>query len=464
MFFVLLTGVLGLAILTVLLWARVRYSWLGTTARVIVLTLPFERIPSLSVGGSTLRFSQLATLVGFYFLAILLVRQDSETLRIRLGNLTWFLLGFLVLGIPSYFAVIDYARFYVTFAGVLFAFGACWFVAHFAKNISTLLSELVLVLFGCGLFAIYQVGADLVGVPLSLTFLSVEYSKEVFGIARAQGTALEPLYFAGMMFLPLMYGLFHILAEAKPSPVVLPFFEKPARWFLNRPLLVFGFFAGILFLTYSKAALALAGLGVGVVLLQALRRFSLKKIWARFWPFTATGIGLVWAVFLYVERARSVGGELWTNLVDTLLGTSPSSTERLLYLQTGLDFLRKTPLLGIGSGQFGVVARAYLQARGLGLSRTQYLIVNNVYVEVWLEFGLFSALVFYALLGFLLWRGLRRFWAYRFDRVPGPELILTLTLCLYAGQWLTFSPIFIMPIFILLGLLYRTLTVQEDIF
>ena len=457
MFFYVLCAALCLALATVWIWGRVRYAWLGQTARLIVLTLPFERLPSIPVAGATLRFSQLFTVIGCYFLVLLFLRGDKSTLRTKLQPLTWFLLAFLVLAIPSFWVVTDYPRFFVTMVGTCFAFGAAWFVGHFAENLPKLLRELVGVLFVCGLFGVYQVAADFVGVPASLTLLSETYTKEVFGIARAQGTALEPLYFAGLLFFPLCHSFFQTLASS-PSPQPAP----ATRWerlYSRYGLGFFSFFGVVLFLTYSKAAIVLAGSAVLFLILRAATSTAAAYVWRAFWPLIASVTLSLYALFLYFPTVSTIATNLFENFVATLLGTSVSSTERSYFLDTGLALLERTPLLGIGSGQYGVLARPYLDFLGAGPE--QYLIVNNVYLEVWLEFGLLSALVFLGLLGWLLRAGYAQVRRYDFRSLPGPTVVLTLTLTLYLLQWLTFSPIFIMPIFIFLGLLARSVELYK---
>ena len=449
-------ALLVLALLSVGLWSRVRYEWLAGCARLIVLTLPFERIPSLPIGGATFRFSQLFTLLGFYLLCLLFLKGDAQTLRTKIQPVTWYLLGFLVLAIPSFFAVTDYPRFFVTMVGTLLAFGSCWFVAHYSRNLSKLLSELVGVLFVCGLFGIYQVTADFVGFPTTLTLLSETYTKQVFGIARAQGTALEPLYFAGLLFLPLLHSLLTTLTPPeRPGP------SRWAQWYARYALGFFSFFAGVLFLTYSKAALVIAGGLVLVLLVRSALHRSAQQVWRVFWPLTATLVLSGYALFLYFPPVLTIADNLVSNFTATLSGASASSVQRSAFFDTGLVLLERTPLLGIGSGQYGVLARPYLEF--LGTSREQYLIVNNVYLEVWLEFGLLPALTFVAFLFNLLRRGWLSVRRYAFDEAPSPTVVLTLTLSAYLLQWLTFSPIFIMPIFILLGLLGRSLALQDEV-
>ena len=450
-------ALLLLALVSVILWSRVSYVWLEKCARLIVLTLPFERLPSLPLGGATLRFSQLFTLLGFYLLLLLFLKNDSRTLRTKLQPVTWYLLTFLAFAVPSFFAVTDYPRFFVTMVGTLLAFGACWFVVHFVRDLSKLLRELVGVLFVCGLFGIYQVAADFVGFPTTLTLLSETYTKQVFGIARAQGTALEPLYFAGLLFFPLIHSFLTNLLPSAQRPADSRWEKYYARYALG----FFSFFAIALFLTYSKAALVLAAGAIGVLLIQATLRRSLGQVWCAFWPLTATLILGSYALFLYFPPALTIASNLFENFVDTLLGASVSSAERSAFFDTGLALLERTPLLGIGSGQYGVLARPYLEF--LGASREQYLIVNNVYLEVWLEFGLLSTLTFAAFLFTLLRKGWLSVHRYAFDEAPSPTVVLTLTLSLYLLQWLTFSPIFIMPIFILLGLLGRSLALQDEV-
>jgi O-antigen ligase len=83
------------------------------------------------------------------------------------------------------------------------------------------------------------------------------------------------------------------------------------------------------------------------------------------------------------------------------------------------------------------------------------LIVNNIYLEVWLENGFLAFCLF---IGLWLWV-LMKNWRHLIYTPNWTEplivlrLALVLTLQSYLIQWFFFSPLYIMPIFILLGLL-----------
>ena len=87
-------------------------------------------------------------------------------------------------------------------------------VAHFAKLSS--LKGLFVSLAIVSIFGIYQFLGDLVlGLPTFLTGLRPQYTKAVFGYPRVQATAIEPLYFAGMLFWPMFLMILLLLNNLK---------------------------------------------------------------------------------------------------------------------------------------------------------------------------------------------------------------------------------------------------------
>ncbi|NJS41179.1 hypothetical protein HC766_02245 [Candidatus Gracilibacteria bacterium] len=75
---------LGLFLLSIfsltslIIWPRIKLSWLQQVVRGIIISLPFERIPSLEIAGVSLRISQILVLVGVWFFFILLAKNDSK--------------------------------------------------------------------------------------------------------------------------------------------------------------------------------------------------------------------------------------------------------------------------------------------------------------------------------------------------------------------------------------------------
>ena len=94
---------------------------------------------------------------------------------------------------------------------------------------------------------------------------------------------------------------------------------------------------------------------------------------------------------------RIFGGTL-NHFIETLSGESGTITERNNFLQAAFEILPNYAIFGIGSGQFGVLTKEILNATD------NSLIVNNVYVEIWLEHGFLSLVCFLTFLILPFWQ------------------------------------------------------------
>jgi O-antigen ligase len=439
-------------IITLVFWEKLEYKLLPLIAKLIIWTLPFERIPSIPLGGSTIRFSQILTLIGGYIFIILVFKKDKLLYAKKINPLFWYIITFVIATIPSFYMIVEFKRFAITYIATLLTFGTALFIAHFCENIYQRIIELVSIMIAVSLFAIYQVVGDLVGVPLFLTGLDGHYSKITFGIARAQGTALEPLYFAGILFLPWVTVLVKLLDPIKHEHINQVKF--PIKFLTNNYILLL-LFTLVLLLTISKSAIAIVILAFFVIVLRSIFCFSFKDIYTKLFPIFATLGGFFVLLNLYIPRVSIILKGIFDNLVGTINGISPSSEQRNLFIEVALKLIPDNIVFGIGSGQYGVLSHPFVWYVPL----EQYLIVNNVYLEVLLEFGIIAFLVFLLMLVSPIYKGFNIAKKYRFKGNLHLKtiFILTTTLIMYCIQWFTFSPIFIMPIFIILGLLMNEL-------
>jgi O-antigen ligase len=436
-----------LGIITAIIWRRVNFVWLENIATWIVWLLPFERIPSLNIGGVhsgfTVRFSQLMTLAGLWVLLLLLLKKDARLMKHSLNPLFFWLLGFVVLSLPSWYQIESFTRFATSIVAVLITFGAAFLVSNFITDIYTRIKQLMLIIAGACVFGWYQVIGDFIGLPMSLTFLDIQYTKVVFGIARLQGTAIEPLYFAGMLFLPIIACLLMIVRKQK----ILP----NGPWVVSSPVALLGVFIISLLLTLSKAAMVIAAVIGVVVIVYAGTKTSIEKFIKLGISVSMLTVMLALGAFSLSSTFRKVVVGFGDNFVQTVKGNSPSSVERGIFLKTAFDLLPDKSISGIGPGQYGVQA----WNRIWFVEKSQFLVVNNVYVEVWLEYGLLAAACFVLMLLMLLIKGLYLSSKLTFneDATYLTLPILSFAMLAYVLQWMTFSPIYIMPIFIIIGLL-----------
>jgi len=440
-----LLGISFLGSVSLFLWRYSRYSWLDKICTLLVISLPFERIPSLDLGGANLRIGQLLVVFGFWTLIILFLKKDTELLKSKFHNIGYLMVLFLVLSIPSWLAVADQRRFWITSLATWLSFGATFLLANFSKNIYQKLKYLVVSLAFACIFGVYQFLGDLVGLPITLTGLREQYTKIVFGIPRIHSTALEPLYFAGMLFLPIFFCIFVTLAKKRIFTKISGFYN----------FLFLFLFLTIFTLTLSKSAYLALGISLLFAVILSIKKFPIWTILRSFGGPLAIGAAGLTLIVLYSQRAAFLLQDLVSNFYDTINFQFASSIERLDFIRTALILLPENAVFGIGSGQFGYWASFLL--KNYGNAADSYLIVNNVYLEVWLEFGFLPLLLFIFIITKPLWVNIKKLinsenWIKDSNL---SRLILTFSLFAYYLQWVTFSPIFIMPIFILLGLLAK---------
>jgi hypothetical protein len=544
---------LGIAILltcivSIFFWSKVKFEWLSKLCTYLVLSLPFEYFPRVELGSASWRISQVLVIMGFWTIAILALKKDKQLLAHKLHFATWYPLIFFILSSPSWFMIQDLQRFVVHLVGTIFVFGAFILLANFATDIWKNLQRLAIVLFGCSIFGLYQFFGDLVGIPTAFTLLREHYTKIVFGVPRVQGTAVEPLYFAGMLLIAIFVLVFWICGRAEniksnKNPVILSIAKDPmsegnihqkrnvnldsessamgentpttftpeetpvsfaaspfasgnlAQFIANPPQRIFRFswrgfvretrthfsfaqddnhrfdlkylflilvtiFTAFL-LTISKGTFGVLAILTLVLLPVLYFAFSFMREFVRRYIIQSLLIGVLGlGLFFTFVNPLSLLGEVGTNFVETLSGTSASSVERSMFVNEAIVGINQNPIFGIGMGQFGDYAGNNLGS----LNIEGKAIVNNVYIEIWLEEGVLALFFFVFVLVqpiVLMLKALATRWSpLKQDLLAGLSLIFILIG--YYIQWTLFSPIFIMPIFICLGLAYNLVLSQDS--
>jgi ABC-type multidrug transport system fused ATPase/permease subunit len=479
-------------IITALIWHRIDFVWLQNAIKFLIWSLPLEWFPRVDIGGAGFRLSQALVIVSFYFLFILSFKKDPDLLRQKLSKLGWILPLFIILSSPSWLNITNTNRFFVHFLGTILCFGASFLIASFVHRPFDRIKELSIVIFLTSIFGIYQYIGDMAGLPPALTGLREHYTKIVFGVPRIQGTAIEPLYFAGMLTIPiifwivtLFFGLFgekkldldkatvhsEIFEEKKDVTVNQEFFEKGIsdmaritnnnrikKFLFDDSLLAYfsklGFVILIFILTLSKGTYGVLAFVLFLFFIFAIKYFSeFRNMLKQYGVFA-----FIFLFWLSAGLSNSVDpialtGDIGKNFVETLTGTSPSAVERNKFLGEALRHIPERGLMGIGMGQYGEYVGADLGS----LNTEGQAIVNNVYVEVFLEEGFFALIWFLVILFLPLFGLWRTIWQKDLGRKETAIATITLFFILfgYYLQWNLFSPIFIMPIFILLGLAYN---------
>jgi O-antigen ligase len=456
-------GVSICAILTYLLWAFAKFEWLPKISSLLVISLPFERIPSISLGGSNIRISQLLVLLGMWTFFVLLFKRDSELMKTQINRFNYFLFAFLLFSIPSWFMITDFKRFIVTEFAAVIVFAGFFLLSQFARDLVDRVKDIINTMIFVTLFGYYQFVGDMIGLPLWLTGLRENYTKIVFGIPRIHATAIEPLYFAGMLFLCIFVtASYFYLDKQLVYPRILKFLrlDNFSNHITNGSLFIF--FLVAFFLTLSKSAIVvfLAMFPFFIFLLVQIFNINLFLVFRRSWKTLATISTILISVYSFTPSVQSIWSGIYSNFADTIYGQSASSGERSLFLKAFNEMIVNNTVFGISSGHYGVEAGYYIPFQ-TGLD--SYLIVNNVYLEIWLEHGLIPLLCFLGLLSVLSFVFLRKI-IMNLRQEPEASCVnvsVFFAFLAYCFQWLTFSPIFIMPIFIIMGLIANQVSVLE---
>ncbi len=508
---------------------KIKFEHLSKLSLWLVFSLPFERIPSLNLGVN-LRISQILTILSLVFIIILVLKKDAQILRFKIQKSFIWLVLFYFFSVPSILFVQDFGRFVTTSVATFLAFFTCFLVAHFTVSIWQSLKYLLVSMTISGIFGVFQFFGDFLDFPTIVTGLRPQYTKAVFGYPRIQATAIEPLYFAGMLFLPLFFVILVLLNQrickeflskefakslesiTKICNIIRSIFVKPkknqleiknlsfnlennlnytnnsvfnspkfTKTFINLQnsftnllsdnsillvnsnsnfgqnynkfqnfgiqnktqnetkitkylsffslfdriftefknilqikLQIYGFeifcwffvafFSFLFFFTLSKSGW-LCFLIVLFPLLFYYRNHLSYIFWQRAVKFILL-LGFVILVCNFNPDFNRIFGGTLNHFIETLSGESGTITERNNFLQAAFEILPNYAIFGIGSGQFGVLTKEILNATD------NSLIVNNVYVEIWLEHGFLSLVCFLTFLILPFWQYFSKFYGF----------------------------------------------------
>ncbi|MFH1171449.1 MAG: O-antigen ligase family protein, partial [bacterium] len=286
-----------------------------------------------------------------------------------------------------------------------------------------------------GIFGLFQFIGDIAGLPTTITGLRDLYTKEIFGFPRIQSTALEPLYFANYLLIPLGVLFAFLLARKGSIP----------RWIT---FLLFALLTANLVLTVSRGAyLGFAGLVLCIILLALRDFFRLRTL-------LPLGIGAV-LVAIAVLRALSLNDatglniETFTSHIQNVF-YGASYTERIETIETAKQAFWTSPMVGIGPGSFG----PFTAPSPVEQPQDGWRIVNNEPLELLAETGLLGLLAIGIAFFILIARSIKALWRCNADD-PLRYVLLGLLGALIGViiQYQTFSILYIMHIWVFVGLL-----------
>lgn len=401
---------------------------------ILVFFLPFERIPSLDVGMLTIKINQILALMTLtaWVLKMLFCKE-----KIVYNPLTWPIIIFLLVCFISIFQAGNIERAIQVFIFTLFMAMISFLTVNMVNQTDKLKLAVRIIFFStlvvC-LFALYQFFGDLIGLGQGLTGLKEGYTKATFGFPRMMAFANEPLYLANFLFIPLGMTIALFLQKIK--------FIKPSYLFTLLALVLIVFV-----LTVSRGAyLGLAAMMVFFLIFKFRKVFTWKNILIGLVTFSIVASSTVYFLMkaepqAYEEFVKHVTVE------DIIAGESIYG--RLDSFQKAIQIWQENPILGIGMGNYGPYVKNFPDAENV----PGWDIVNNEYLEILAESGYLGLITFIIIFIVLIWRFFIVF--YRSKDAFLKTILVGLMAALLAimVQYNTFSTIYIMHIWFLIGLI-----------
>lgn len=434
----------------------------------VAFFLPFERLGSFEAGSMTIRISQI-------FALITLLVYGMTSLALKKNNyvknpLIVFVFLFTGVSILSLVNAQNISR-SLTILGFNFFVMLVALIIPSLINSKELFKKMVWVILLSSLvvaiYGLFQFVGDMIGIPKEITGLRNIYTSEVFGFPRIQGTSSEPLYFANFLLISIGICLALILSRKRDKQNETENFlidelqkhkntkthehkgVKKLLLGLSAPVVLFvilGLTVLNLVLTVSRGAY----LGfVGMLFLFALfyfkSFFSPKRIII---IAMIALIAIVSTIYLLKFTRKDVNLKNFTEQA-TEFEEGASIEERYSTYKQSWFIIQRNPLLGVGVGGFGPEV-----AQGpMSTPKNGWAIVNNEYLEIWAENGVFGLLIFLAMIFFVFFRTIK-VWIKSNDFVL-KTLVVGMTVA-FAGiliQYMTFSSLYIIHIWFLIGLI-----------
>lgn len=422
------------------------YSKVSTTkvrsllTALLVFSLPFERIPSIDVFSVTVRASQLIASALILVSVVPVIQFYKALPRLPRLLLPVFLLSYLM----SALMATDLKRAVMILAFTIFvALVGSSIAATFTSNELPRLEKYLYISTTVVLVVgFYQYFGDVFGLSPALTGLRDIYTKEVFGFPRIQSTSLEPLYYGSFLLIP------YCLLIAKRLV------GKDSRWWEE---LLLGTIACQLVLTVSRGAIysAVVTFGLLVLGLLATKRASFRK------AVTTLGIiliGVAVALVLTWGASRPVDSKTKkftatekTKKLVQQTSNFTSQNDRVRNRKLASQAFKENPVLGIGPGNFS----QYAIAKYPKYKKAVPVIVNNEPLELLAEAGVVGFILFILFAG---WTWLLVALGYIKNQFTDKNLVywapaLTVYAVALAIQYQTFSTLYVMHVWVVIGLL-----------
>ena len=369
--------------------------WVG-----VLLTaffLPFERIGGIDlIGQNTLKINQLfaaATIVSWILCYLIIVKKAPTQ-----SPLVWMILAYLEVATVSLLKAVNLERGIMIGLFTLFVMIFALTIPQVITTASQVRKVVLALLVSAGLvalFGLYQFAGDVVGLPTSLTGLRKQYTDVVFGFPRIHSTALEPLYFANYLLIPVAVGFMVWITAGKNEVKKLQLKKPPISYrVILLTILVISTLA--LILTLSRGGFL--GLAVTGVVLMALTWQRLFK-WKNFLPLLLIAVIAIFGVIGFLNFSGKLSIDVfWKQATEYQKGVGVE--ERFDSYARAENLWAENLYFGVGLGNFGprVAPSPYV------MPKEGWSIVNNETLEILAETGIFGLATIGGLFILVIWR------------------------------------------------------------
>lgn len=425
----------GVGAVILLLPILIRNPDIGLT--MIAFLLPFERIPSVDVGGFSIKINFILILaVAFIFFSVKLAQRK---LVIPRDPTKIFIIIFMLLAAISITQAVNVSR-----AMQVFALLLLMIVTYLTVTTMTIKEEMLIsiakgLFWGgavAGLFGMWQFLGDMAGLPNTITLLKMGYDKSTFGFARIQAASQEPLYFANFLFIPIALTCV-LLIKNKIELITKKVIAYPIL-----ALLVIDFILTVSRGAYIGAVFALLALLAS----QWKIIFKIKTIVSLL--LVALFIGGGTFIFLYRSESRAVDEFVaHVSVQDRTEGESVVS--RLDATELANQLFLTSPFIGVGIGNYGPIT----QGDPAETPDEGWFIVNNEYMEILAETGVLGLIAFVLILLSLIYRAGLALKASNKESFTKDFLVaMGIAMTGILVQYATFSTIYIFHIWFVLAL------------
>lgn len=401
----------------------------------VIFFLPLERIGAYESSLGTIRASQV---IAFFVLAVWLLQTLLRRRHgLRPNPLHLPLLTFLAVNILGLSVAPNLPHAIVTFLLTAFTIAIGMLVPQLittGRRLTGVVTVLLISATLVSLFGLFQFFGDAVGLPTTVTGLRALYTKDVFGFPRVQSTALEPLYFANYLLIPA--GVLYALLLSR---------RTSTSWWLS--LFLLGLFGANIVLTVSRGGYLGFAVALVVITVISLRDFFRLRMIVPL----VLGVMLVALLVPKVLNYGDTSGSNFDTFVNHLQNVfyGASYNERIETFDQAKKLFWISPLIGVGPGGFGPSVAQH----PLVMPKEGWRIVNNEPLELLVETGLLGVLSIVLAISLVLVRT-RKALRIRTDPMSRSVLIgLFGGACGVAAQYQTFSVLYIMHVWVLLGLL-----------